>query len=97
MPLFHENQSLKLILRGVECQARVLYETRQRVVVSLETDLLPGSGESVEGRLQQGNYNCSFQTKIQNVEVGLRDLRLILDLAYPPTFKRSLDQSLRTG
>ncbi|MCB1140426.1 MAG: hypothetical protein KDK23_16830 [Leptospiraceae bacterium] len=97
MPLFHENQSIQLILRGVECEARILYETRQRIVVSLETDLLPANGEAVEGRLKQGNYNCSFQTKIQNVELGLRNLRLILDLAYPATFKRSLDPSLRTG
>ncbi|HBS07125.1 MAG TPA: hypothetical protein DEA96_19285 [Leptospiraceae bacterium] len=95
MPLFHENQIIALRVRGVDCEARILYETSTRIVVSLESDLVPGNGESVEGVLQQGNYRCTFQTKIQNMELGLRDHKWVLDLAYPATFKRSLDQAYR--
>lgn len=95
MPLFQENQRIGLRVRGMDCQARILFETRNRVVVSLESDLVPSTGETVEGFLRQGNYDCRFQTKIQNVELGLRDHRWILDLAYPPTFKRSLNTSYR--
>ncbi|MEQ8350104.1 MAG: hypothetical protein RH862_01380 [Leptospiraceae bacterium] len=95
MPLFHENQVITLQIRGVECEGRILYETNNRVVVSLESDLVPNSGESIEGFIRQGNYRCNFQTKIQTRELGLRDRKWILDLAYPPTFKRSLDPAFR--
>jgi len=95
VPLFYENQIIRLRIRGVDCEGRILYETNNRVVVSLESDLIPRTGETVEGHLQQGNFQCSFSTKIQNMELGLRDRKWILDLAYPATFKRSLDQAFR--
>ena len=95
VPLFHEKQILNLKIKGIECEAQVLYESRNKIVVSLESDLVPGNGDAVEGSLQQGNYLCSFQTKIQNLELTLRDRRWVLDLAYPVTFKRSLSQQFR--
>lgn len=92
MPILNRINEVFIIYKNEKISAKILYETENKIAFSIVEDHPFIEKLKNENRLdfeaKQGNYDCYFQSKINYFGIDLLKKQFILEIDYPPVFRR---------
>ncbi len=94
MPILNRVEGVYIIHKNEKIPAKILYETENKIAFSIFHHSSLVERIKNENRLdfeaKQGNYDCYFQSKVNYFGFDLLQKQFILEIDYPPIFRRIL-------
>jgi hypothetical protein len=94
MPILKGSNDIYIIYKEEKIRCKVLYETETRIALVINENFPNIEKLKYEGRLdfetKQGNYDCFFQSKIEFLGYDYIHNQYIIEIDYPPVFRRIL-------
>ncbi|GIX41550.1 MAG: hypothetical protein KatS3mg129_1283 [Leptospiraceae bacterium] len=94
MPILKGSKDVFIIYKNQKIRCKILFETESKIAFQLEEEIPIIEKLKYETRLdfetKQGNYDCYFQSKVEYFGFDLIQKKYILEVDYPPVFRRIL-------
>lgn len=92
MPLLRGSEDIHIILKERKIKCDLYYETDKRIGFLLNINSIENLKNEIrfDFELKQGNYKCSFQSKIDFIEYDYVNNKYLLEVEFPAILRRIL-------
>ncbi len=92
MPLLKGSKNINIIIKDKKIKCILYYETEKRIGFLIDDESIENLKKEIrlDFELLQGNYECSFQSKIDFIEYDFVNNKYLLQIEFPPVLRRTL-------
>ncbi|MCS7205597.1 MAG: hypothetical protein NZ853_07860 [Leptospiraceae bacterium] len=95
MPILKGSEEVFILYKNQKIPCEILFETEKRISLRIPENPWIEKlkhEDRLDFETKQGNYDCFFQSKVEFLEMDILTKTYILEIDYPPSFRRILKQ-----